>query len=374
MLAGVTAGYLFMQIFFNRETHAGAMLVGSILAGLFTVVMIGFVVRISRIKEDTAIGVMYTGVFAAGGILASYFSDRIHIDIYHFIMGSVLTISDSDLWIMGLVTAIVMAVVILFFRQFQITSFDPVMAASLGISVVVFDYLLTACTSLVVVAGVPLVGVILVVGMLVTPAATAYLLSDRLSRMQGLAILFGVISVVGGLYTSTWIGKVATGPMIVFWGTIQFLVVLFFAPRYGILGGLAPTLRHGSTAIGRGRAGLFSEGLPTTDRVGHRQQICGCQARTDSACRRLDGQSRMAGGKGLDVVPDGTWSARSPSLAPCPTGCGRRTWNTLVCLQRKFTSGHTCWSIYTIRTPSIIWTINWDIRCRIRTVQKYLKI
>ncbi len=236
MLAGVTAGYLFMQAFFNRETHAGAMLVGSLLAGLFTVTAISFVSKISRIKEDAAIGIMYTGVFAAGGLLASYFSERIHVDIYHFVMGSsVLVIDDSELWMMAIVAAILLAIVIIFFRQFQITSFDPVMASSLGISVIAFDYLLTACTSLVVVSAVPLVGVILVVGMLVTPAATAYLISDRLGRMQVLAAIFGITSVFGGMYISTWVGKISTGPMIVLFATLQFLFVLLVAPRYGIL-------------------------------------------------------------------------------------------------------------------------------------------
>ena len=235
MLAGVTGGYLFMQIVFNQEAHAVAMLIGSLIAGFVTVGLIGFVSKASRIKEDTSIGIMYTGVFSFGALLASYFSDRIHIDLYHFVIGSVLGVTDSELWLMGLVTAIVLAVVILFSRQLQITSFDPVMAASLGISVIAFEYLLTACTSLVVVSGVPLVGVILVVGLLVTPAATAYLICDRLSRMQILAALFGVTSVVGGLYVSHWIGTIASGPAIVFWSTLQFLFVLFVAPRYGIL-------------------------------------------------------------------------------------------------------------------------------------------
>jgi manganese/iron transport system permease protein/iron/zinc/copper transport system permease protein len=167
--------------------------------------------------------------------LASYFSHRIHIDLYHFVIGSVLSISDSELWLMGGVTAAVLALIILFFRQLQITSFDPVMAASLGISVLAYEYLLTACTSLVVVAGVPLVGVILVVGLLVTPAASAYLISDRLSRMQLLAALFGITSVFGGFYLSNWVGTISTGPTIVFFSTLQFLVVLLVAPRYGVL-------------------------------------------------------------------------------------------------------------------------------------------
>ena len=236
MLAGVTAGYLFMKLFYDAEAHVAAMLIGSLLAGIVTVVSISFVSRISRIKDDTAIGIMYTGIFALGGLLASYFADRIHVDLYHFVIGqSVLTITNADLWLIAIVAALVLAVVILFQRQLRITSFDPVMAASLGISVLFYEYMLTACTSLVVIGGVQLVGVILVVGMLVTPAATAYLLCDRLSRMQLVAALFGFTSIVGGLYISTWIGRAATGPMIVFFSTLQFLVVLVFAPRYGIL-------------------------------------------------------------------------------------------------------------------------------------------
>jgi manganese/iron transport system permease protein/iron/zinc/copper transport system permease protein len=238
MLAGVTSGYLFMQIVFGIDAHAPGMLVGSIIAGLITVGLVGFVSKVSRIKEDTAIGIMYTGIFAVGGVLASIFSYRIHLDLYHFVTGMVLGVEDSDLWMMAVVAAVVLAIVILWYRYFQITTFDPVMAASLGIPVVAIDYLLTTCTSLVVVSAVSIVGVILVVGLLVTPAATAYLLSDRLHRMMGLSALFGLTGVVGGLYVSTWIGNVATGPSIVIASTLQFLVVLTVAPRYGLIADL----------------------------------------------------------------------------------------------------------------------------------------
>ncbi len=235
MLAGVTSGYLFMQMVFGIEAHAPGMLVGSILAGLVTVALVGFVSEVSRIKEDTAIGIMYTGIFAVGGVLASLFSHRIHLDLYHFVTGMVLGVEDADLWMMAVVATAVLAIVVMFFRYFQITTFDPVMAASLGIPVVAVDYLLTTCTSLVVVSAVGIVGVILVVGLLVTPAATAYLLSDRLNRMMTWAAFFGLTSVIGGLYISTWIGNVATGPSIVIVSTLQFLVILFVAPRYGLI-------------------------------------------------------------------------------------------------------------------------------------------
>jgi ABC-type Mn2+/Zn2+ transport system permease subunit/Mn-dependent DtxR family transcriptional regulator len=236
MLAGVTAGYLVMKLFFGEKAHAPGMLLGSLLAAVVTVGMIGFISRASRIKEDTAIGIMYTGIFAFGGALASLFSEHIHIDLVHFVVGQVLVIQDADLWVAAIVASVVLSIVLLFFRQLQLTTFDPIMAASLGIPVLAIDYLLTVCTSLVVVSGVNMLGVILIVGLLITPAGTAYMLCDRLSRMLCVAAIFGATGVIGGLYVCMWV-DIAGGPAIVLFTTAQFLVVLAVAPRYGLIAG-----------------------------------------------------------------------------------------------------------------------------------------
>ncbi|MBW3598938.1 MAG: metal ABC transporter permease [Planctomycetes bacterium] len=234
MLAGVVGGYLLMKLAFGAEASAPAMVVGSIIAGFLTVAMIGFISKTSRIKEDTAIGIMYTGIFAVGGLFASLFSKHIHLDLYHFVVGSVLVVSDAELWMMAGVAAFVLTMVILFFRHLTIASFDPVMAASLGIPVLALDYLLTACTALVVVSAVQIVGVVLVVGMLVTPAASAYLLCDRLSRMIWVSTIFGVASFVAG-YGMSEVINVAPASAIIVVGTGVFLVVLIAAPRYGLV-------------------------------------------------------------------------------------------------------------------------------------------
>ena len=234
MIAGVAGGYLAMKLLFGIEAHAPSMLLGSLLAAVITVALIGLVSRVSRIKEDTAIGIMYTGVFALGVVVISIFREYVHIDLMHFIMGDILGVSDGDLWAGVLVSAFVLSVLVLFFRQFQVASFDPIMAASIGLPVLLLDYALTTCVSLVVVSAVSMVGVILVVGLLITPAATAYLLSDRLDRMMWLAALFGVTSVVGGLYLSVWLDSAGGGAVMLFC-TLQFLVVLVLAPRYGLL-------------------------------------------------------------------------------------------------------------------------------------------
>jgi len=234
MIAGVGAGYLFMKVFFGIEAAAGAMLIGSLIAAMLTVFMIGFVAKVSRIKEDSSIGIMYTGIFAAGVVLISVFSKYIHIDIMHFIMGDILGISDTDMIVSSIVSATVLSIIILFFRYFKLTSFDPVMAASIGIPVLFFKYLFTGCVSLIVVSAVSMVGVILVVGLLITPAATAYLLTDRLEKMMFLAAIFGFTSILGGLYLSIWLNSAGGGAIMLF-STLQFLTVLIFAPKYGML-------------------------------------------------------------------------------------------------------------------------------------------
>jgi manganese/iron transport system permease protein/iron/zinc/copper transport system permease protein len=234
MIAGVAGGYLVMKLLFGLEAHALGMLLGSLLAAVLTVALIGFVSRISRVKEDTAIGIMYTGIFALGVVVVSVFRHFIHIDLMHFIMGDILGVADSDLWVSAFVAPLVLTLLILFYRHFQLSTFDPVMAASIGLPVLLLDYLLTTCVSLVVVSAVSMVGVILVVGLLITPAATAYLLCDRLDRMMLLAALFGVTSVVGGLYLCVWLDSAGGGAIMLFC-TLQFLVVLTVAPRYGLL-------------------------------------------------------------------------------------------------------------------------------------------
>ncbi len=236
MLAGVIGGYLLMKMLFGVEAHVGAMLIGALFAGVVTVAMVGFVTRVSRIKQDTAIGIMYTGIFALGAFIVSMkaFGKHIHIDIYHFIVGSVISVSDAELWIAGIVAAIVIPLVMMYYRHLQLTSFDPVMAASIGIPVLAVDYMLTACTSLVVVSGVRIAGVILVVALIITPAASAYLLFDRLHRMIYAAGAIGVVCVWLGFGLATLAGT-SLGPAIVITSTAFFLLTLTFAPRYGLL-------------------------------------------------------------------------------------------------------------------------------------------
>ena len=234
MLAGVVVGYLFMKLVFGKEAHAPAMLIGSIISGIITVAMIGFVSRFSRVKEDAVIGIMYTGIFAFGGVLVSLFSQYVHIDLLHFIVGQLLGVSDQDLWMMAIVSVVVLSFIVLMFRSLQLVTFDRVMAASLGMNVILLDYMLTTCTAMVVVTGVQVVGVIQVVGLLIAPGATAYLLCDRLKNMLWVSSVFGWSGFLIGYFLSERY-DVAPGAMIVVVLTAQFLLVFLVAPRYGLL-------------------------------------------------------------------------------------------------------------------------------------------
>ncbi|MDY0164617.1 iron chelate uptake ABC transporter family permease subunit [Desulfobotulus sp.] len=243
MIAGVAAGYLTMKLIFGIEAHAPAMLFGALIAAILTVGLIHFVSSVSRIKDDTAIGIMYTGVFALGVVMVSLFREHIHIDLMHFIMGDVLAISDGDILLSALVSAGVLTLILLFFRHFQAAAFDPVMAAAIGIPVGLVHGALTLCVSLVVVVGVGMVGVILVVGLLITPAATAYLLTDRLDRMMLLSALFAASGAVCGLFLAYAL-DVAGGGAIMLFLTFQFVLVLMVAPQHGILTRYVQKLRH----------------------------------------------------------------------------------------------------------------------------------
>ncbi|MEM7457170.1 MAG: iron chelate uptake ABC transporter family permease subunit [Planctomycetota bacterium] len=236
MLAGVIGGYLLIKIIFDSEARLGALLAGALLAGIVTVGMVGFVTRVSRLKEDTAIGIMYTGLFALGALVVSLksVSRLIHIDIYHYVIGNVVAVTDEDMWLLAAVTAVVLSAVILFYRQLQLTSFDPIMAASIGIPVLVMDYMLTTCASLVVVSGVQIVGVIMVIGLIITPAATAYLLTDRLDRMIIVSATIGVAGFWLGFFFAGVIGA-DPGPAVIVTLTLIFLTTLVVAPRYGML-------------------------------------------------------------------------------------------------------------------------------------------
>ena len=205
---------------------------GAFVFGVGSVAAIGFVKQKSRIKEDTVIGLVFTGFFALGLVLVS--KVRSNIDLTHILFGNVLGISSSDIQQTLLISALVVGLLLVFRRDLLLFCFDPTHARSIGINTGVLHYMLLSVLSLTAVAGLQTVGVILVVAMLVTPGATAYLLTDRFDRMTFLAIASSVLSSVIGVYVSYWSDS-STAGCIVLAQTALFLLAFLLAPRYGIL-------------------------------------------------------------------------------------------------------------------------------------------
>ncbi|MBC2303830.1 metal ABC transporter permease [Listeria booriae] len=224
VLPGVAVSYMLGVNFFF----------GAAAFGVIAALGIGFVNQNSRIKNDTAIGIVFSSFFALGIIMISFAQSS--TDLYHILFGNVLAVRNSDMWITLVIGAVVLLLVGLFYKELLVSSFDPVMAESYGLKVRVLHYFLMTLLTLVTVASLQTVGIILVVAMLITPAATAYLLTNRLAVMLFLAAGFGALSAVIGLYFS-YMYNLASGASIVLAATVLFIIVFVFSPKQGLIFG-----------------------------------------------------------------------------------------------------------------------------------------
>ena len=206
--------------------------VGAFVFGLLSVVSIGFIKARSRVKEDTVIGVVFTGLFALGLVLMSKVSSEVHLS--HILFGDVLGISDADVIQTIVVGSITLITVLLLRKDLLLFCFDPTHARSIGLNTTFLYYALLVVLALTIVTALQTVGIILVVAMLVTPGATAYLLSDRFDKMLLYAVVSSLFSGVVGTYISYFLDG-ATGGSIVVLQTLLFLVAFVFAPKHGIL-------------------------------------------------------------------------------------------------------------------------------------------
>ena len=204
---------------------------GAFVFGVGSVALIGFVKQKSRIKEDTVIGLVFTGFFALGLVLVSKIKSN--IDLMQILFGSPLGISRSDVNQTLIISFIVISILLIFRKDLMLYCFDAKHARSIGINTGILHYLLLTLLSLSAVVGLQTVGIILVVAMLITPGAPAYLLTDRFDRMTILAVISSSFSSILGVYISYW-SDIETGGSIVLVQTLIFLIAFLFAPRYGI--------------------------------------------------------------------------------------------------------------------------------------------
>ena len=210
-----------------------ALFVGAVISGILTVLLIGFVNRNSRIKEDTSIGIIFTGAFALGILLVSQLK-QVHIDLSSYLFGDVLGVSTGDITLSLIIMIVIITCIIVFYKQLLITSFDPTMAMTIGISTTLVHYMLMTLLSMSIVAGLQSVGVILIIAMLITPPATAYLLSDSLKKILILSALIGTIASAAGLYLSYHF-NFASGASIVLVAVALFMLAFLFSPKEGVV-------------------------------------------------------------------------------------------------------------------------------------------
>lgn len=237
VLPGVVLAYIFSVPF----------AVGALFFGFLAVGLIGAVRETSRIKEDAAIGIVFTTLFALGLVLISITPSN--TDLTHIIFGNLLGVSSSELTQILVLAAVAMGALLFKRRDFTLYAFDPTHAHAIGLSPRILGAALLALLALTSVVALQAVGVILVVAMLIIPGATAYLLTDKHSRMLLIAPLISVSCAIAGLYLSYYLDTAAGGMIVLAQGGI-FTLVYLFAPRQGLIGSRLRAARRRREAVG----------------------------------------------------------------------------------------------------------------------------
>ena len=211
----------------------GNLTIGALVAAIVVALGIGAFSRQGTIKEDTAISIMFTAALALGIAIISSIQTYA-VDLSHILFGNVLGVSSEDLRLTAILGSLILATTLICYKPFLVITFDPLLANTLRLPVTFLRNLLLVLLALTIVTSMQTVGVGLVAAMLVTPGATAYLLTKRLPAMMGLAAVFGALSSLVGLYASYYL-NLASGSTIVLTATLFFLLAYLFSPRKGLL-------------------------------------------------------------------------------------------------------------------------------------------
>jgi len=242
VLPGIVLAYLI-----SGSRDSTVMVIGAAFIGLLTTFLIEFLHRKARLQEDASIGVIFTTLFAIGVILISYFAENIDLDQDCVLYGEIALIpldtwtssfgmdmGPIAMWIAGGVFLTVLCFIGIGYKELFLTTFDPAYAASIGISVTLWHYLLMGMVSFTTVASFEAVGAILVVAFLIAPPATAYLLTENFNKMLLISIVVGTLSSIGGYYLAVVLDASIAGGMSTVAGLI-FLITLLFSPSQGVL-------------------------------------------------------------------------------------------------------------------------------------------
>ncbi len=239
VLFGIVMAFLITQ-----TLNGFWMLIGAACAGLLTAYFVQLL-QTSGIQEDAAIGVTFTSLFALGVLLITLFAGNVHLDVEHVLMGEIafvpwdkwtlFTITmPKAVWMLLLVLVINIGFLLLFFKEMKLSTFDPIYAVSIGLPITVLHYGFMTTISLTTVAAFDSVGAILVVAMLIGPAATAYLISKSVLQMFVFSISFGTIAAFAGYYIAKWLDTSIAGMMAAIIGVI-FILVFIIEKAYQVL-------------------------------------------------------------------------------------------------------------------------------------------
>ena len=242
VLPGIVIAFLF-----SGSLDSVPMLIGAATFGILTTYLIETFNKKGGLQKDASIGITFTWLFAIGVILISLYADDVHIDQDCVLFGEIAyvaleplisffpgIVAPNTVWVLGIVMLLIIAMIVVGYKGLYLTTFDPSFAASIGVSTVMWHYLLMSAVSVTTVVSFESVGAILVVALLIAPAATAYLLTDQLPKMLVIAALVGVISSIGGYYLAVWLDASVAAAIATVLG-IEFTLVFLFAPQNGVL-------------------------------------------------------------------------------------------------------------------------------------------
>jgi len=227
---------------------------GAFLAGIISTIVITWIRTRSQIKEDAAMGIVFSAFFALGITLITVIQKDNKIDLNHFLFGNILSVTGEEVMNTAIITAIVLAIVLLLYKELMYYTFDPIGAKAAGLPTNLLNFGLMILIALTIVASLKAVGVILVLAMLITPGATAYLLVTRLHQMMLLGSGIGIVASISGMYLSYFF-NLPSGPAIVLVTFGFFMLAFLFSPSQGVL--THPRVQSNQSQIWREIKGLL---------------------------------------------------------------------------------------------------------------------
>lgn len=241
ILPGIVVGF-----FITHDLNSPLLIILAALTGIITVVLVEYIQKTGLVKEDTAIGLVFPALFSIGVIMIAKNANDVHLDIDAVLLGELafapfdrLIIGGTDvgpkaLWIIGVILIVTLIFLLAFFKELKVSTFDKGLSTSLGFSPAIIHYGLMSVSSVTTVGAFDAVGAILVVALMITPAAAAYLLTKNLKKMLVLSVIFGIFSALFGYWVAHWLDASIAGSITTILGLL-FLVVYLFAPNKGII-------------------------------------------------------------------------------------------------------------------------------------------